>query len=246
VGGGNESGSKTYGDTPIPGSVHLLLKKFREECGPDEMIEWCKAALRHYPQDIQLRSLLGESYMRAGAFERADEEFAGVTSSIDEIVNVYKLRAKNFIKLGKRKDAADTVNLYLSHHPDDEEALEILTQSSSMAQEIPPEPVSPPPDERALDTQAETAVSDLASPTLAEIYFSQGRVSEAVGMYEQVVADNPDDSTSANRLAELRALSERGEPTAPESETPSVRERTETMIAILEQWLSKVSRLHYA
>jgi tetratricopeptide (TPR) repeat protein len=240
----NESGPKTEGGRNPQGVVHLMLAKLKEDYGVDEMIPWCETALAEYPDDMRLRSLLGRAYMEAGALGRAEEEFMKLASSIDEIASFYKLRAKNLVSLGKDKEAADALNLYLSHYPDDEEALQLLTESP-VREEMLHEQALQDLDEQAGAVETETASIDLASPTLAEIYFSQGRVRDAVRMYEQVVAENPADTSSAARLAELRSASDQVE-IGDVGEGSSVRRRTETMIEVLEKWLEGISRFKYA
>ena len=57
-----------------------------------------------------------------------------------------------------------------------------------------------PPEEEPPQT-----VIDLATPTLAELYYSQGQILEAIATYEKVLLNKPDDKASEQRLAQLRA-----------------------------------------
>ena len=88
-------------------------------------------------------------------------------------------------------------------------------------------------------------VTEMATPTLAEIYYEQGQMEEALRAYEKVVRDRPDDADSARRLAEIRAeLSGTVEPVpSPEDRA---RAGTERMIAVLEGWLSRLQEMGHA
>jgi predicted regulator of Ras-like GTPase activity (Roadblock/LC7/MglB family) len=50
-------------------------------------------------------------------------------------------------------------------------------------------------------------VSDVSwkTPTMAELYFKQGHVDQAVAIYRELVAERPDDTQLAQRLRELQA-----------------------------------------
>jgi hypothetical protein len=46
----------------------------------------------------------------------------------------------------------------------------------------------------------EDVLSEIATPTLAEVYVNQGQIQEALTIYEKVVAQNPEDQTSIKRI----------------------------------------------
>jgi hypothetical protein len=66
------------------------------------------------------------------------------------------------------------------------------------------EPVEEPP--RVQQPGAPQPVAELASPTLAEIYFSQGHPEKAVELYRQVVEREPANERARMRLGELEAM----------------------------------------
>jgi len=90
-----------------------------------------------------------------------------------------------------------------------------------------------------IQEEPEEAVVDLATPTLAEIYFNQGLIQEAIKTYEKILLNNPDDKASEQRLVELRASLESEEKPLP-SEKDVARAKSEKTIAILENWLAKI------
>lgn len=122
---------------------------------------------------------------------------------------------------------------------------------SAAEEEIEEEPApQQPPEEVALVEEEKIeeegeAVADLATATLAEIYYNQGQVHEAISTYEKVILNNPGDRASIERLAELKAqIAEKPEiKVTPED---AVRARTEKMINVLEGWLEKIQESGHA
>jgi predicted TPR repeat methyltransferase len=71
--------------------------------------------------------------------------------------------------------------------------------------------------EPALQQTAESTLADesasIYTPTLAEIYVKQGLTDKAVGVYEEILRQDPDNSSARTRLQELRASTEPAEAT---------------------------------
>jgi len=85
---------------------------------------------------------------------------------------------------------------------------------------------------------------DLATPTIAEIYFDQGQLKAAVSVYEKVVAGNPKDEKSLGRLKELKSLVSFEESRAVQ-EKGALRTK-ERMMEILERWLPRIKEIEHA
>jgi tetratricopeptide (TPR) repeat protein len=114
--------------------------------------------------------------------------------------------------------------------------------------EIEKEPLPIAPEvikEVAPVTEEEEVVADLSTPTLAEIYYNQGLVHEAISTYERVILDNPEDKASIERLEELKdQIAEKPEIKVPPED--ALRARTEKMIAVLEGWLERIQESGHA
>jgi tetratricopeptide (TPR) repeat protein len=85
------------------------------------------------------------------------------------------------------------------------------------------------------------ALSEIATPTLAEVYVNQGQFQEAISIYEKVIAQNPQDEASLLRVQALRAMLE-SEPPQVEK-VPRARQRKQKTIAILESWLANIRKM---
>ena len=85
---------------------------------------------------------------------------------------------------------------------------------------------------------------DLATPTIAEIYFDQGQLEAAVSVYEKVISKNPRDEKALVRLKELKSLLESAESHAFQ-EKKAIHNK-ERMIEILERWLPRIKEIAHA
>jgi hypothetical protein len=82
----------------------------------------------------------------------------------------------------------------------------------------------------------EPDLTDIATPTIAEVYFNQGLLQEAIDTYERVIARHPDDERSIKRLAELKAVTE-DESDAEGRAGNEIRAKREKTVNILQGWL---------
>jgi len=88
---------------------------------------------------------------------------------------------------------------------------------------------------------ADAGPADLSSPTLAELYYSQGHAEKAIEVYRQIVEREPGNERAAARLAELEAT-RRTDAGFTEGLTGGRREAIERTITRLEGMLAAVRR----
>jgi len=140
-----------------------------------------------------------------------------------------------------------------------EESAEAEAAEPVPEEELLEEIAAPEPEEKDLsekeyagivEDEAEAAevegeeIVDLATPTLAELYFSQGQIQEAIETYEKILLNDPEDEKSGQRLDELKAsLDKEAElPSSEESEKDDFHGKTEKSISILENWLAQLQK----
>ncbi len=234
---------------PSPGSLILILSRMKEQGRTNDVIRACVRFLPLYPDDVRLRILLGESYAEKGFLGLAQAEFEKAVLMIDGLAPVYRSLAELYKKAGRYAEATEMLRRYAAHCPEGTGALQSLAQTeAAMAfREMRREPL--------LDVSVEgTAVEeeepleelvDFATPTIAELYYSQGRIEAAVQTYERVLQAHPEDREASLRLTELKKMLEPSGARGPMAATspPPVEER---MIAILERWLPRIRELRYA
>ena len=200
-----------------PSASVLLVKLLLKEGKTEIAIKACLKALEVFPDDMNIRRLLAETYFHQGRMELAEEELQKLADQIGEFTSVFKLQANLFKQKERLKEAVRALKVYLVHHRDDKEATRLLSELTSSGREE--QPVLP-------------------TPTLAEIFFNQGALEEAIKVYQQVVEAAPDDEKSKMRLNELKQMKVNGDQQTA-GETVS-KDRTLKLIGILENWLGAI------
>ena len=225
----NNPPDKTLSHEPSQSTLYLALKKMKEKGQTNEVIKECLKALNIYPNDICLRRLLAESYLEVGFTDQAEAEMDKVISRINDLILAFKSQAKIYTKQNRFKDATESLKKYLAHKPDDQDALDLLDRIKPVEER--PEP-------------KEDIFPEIATPTLAELYYSQGQIQEAISTYEKIISKNPEDKASMHRLAELHTLT--SEQTRKQiRDNDKVKEKKKKMIAILQEWLNRIQELSH-
>ena len=228
---------------PSADSIFIVLTRMKKEGRSSEVVQQCIKFLRVYPDDIRLRIILAESYLETGFIGLAGVELEKVGSMIEDLIPSYRLLAGIYAKQRRMTEAVDTLKIYLAHRPDATEARELLNEIKP-ADEVQLE-VGKPTEDAVVAADEKDAVADLATPTIAELYYTQGKLSAAISTYEKVLNDKPDDIESLKRLNELRGLAAE-KPNEGGKEEDDLYTRTEKLIRILEEWLPKIKEIKYA
>jgi len=202
-----------------PNARIILLEILKKEGKPEKIIQACLKALEAFPDDISIRKLLAETYFEQKSIELAKAELERISKQIEGLSSVLKLQAELFREEGMTEKAINSLKLYLAHHSNDQDAARLLSELSA------------PPKEEA---------SILPTSTLAEIYYKQGELEEAIKIYAQVVKDFPDDEKYKNRLDELKKIKETEE--SERSHEVILKEKTVTLIGTLERWLTNIEK----
>lgn len=258
-----------------PGTLHLILSKLKDLGRTEMVIQQCRKSLAVHPDHEGLRTLLAETYLQVGLTARASEELERVIQGLDESARVYHLLADAYARQGRDREAAGCLDVYLAHRPDDSEALEYRDRLRPLIEEPLSEPSKPVlteglEEEVFESPQSDDTLPEIATPTLAELYYRQGQIDAAIETYEKILARSPDDQRANARLEELKSLvttpqedlfssAEAPEETPPKEpalevevpESPSEassektspdweQRKTLRMIAVLEQWLTRI------
>lgn len=220
----NNPPGKPLSHEPSQRTLYLPLKKMKENGRANEIIQECLKTLNTHPDDTRLRSLLAESYLEVGFIDQAEAEMDKVISIINDLISAFKSQAKIYTKQNRFKDATESLKKYLVHKPDDQEALDLLGRIKQIEEGAEPKG---------------DAFTEIATPTLAELYYSQGQIQEAISTYEKILSKNPEDKASMHRLAELHTLT--SEQTRKQiRDNDKVKGKKGEMIAILQEWLNRI------
>ncbi len=181
--------------------------------------------LVHRPDDHDALDLLGK--IKSGVEGEKPKE----TQAVEDFAHTEEERVEDIVN-SQEEDILESVVI-----PEDiTRALEEDIEEEVVVAELP---------EERFDQEGKDEFAELATTELAEIYYNQGLINEAINTYELALLTNPDDKTSMERLAELKALNV----DKPEQQTAAddiLRERKKRMVTVLEEWMDKIQKLSHA
>lgn len=218
----------------------LVLTKLKEEGEIDRVIQECLKALEVYPNDIYIRRLLAESYLETSQVSSAEIELNKTIGFITDLADVYKIQAGIHRNQGRIKEAIAALKIYLSYHPQDEDARRLYEDLTP--EEGPPvsQLQSPPEEDAAIfEEDVEGKSPEIATSTLAELYFRQGEIIKAIDTYKNLVELNPEDVRFRERLEALEAITEEEVPDEQRTQDAHVAGK-QRVIAILESWRANI------
>lgn len=252
---------------PSSETLCLVLAELKRLGHTRKVIQECIRALQHHPEDLPLRLILAEAYFEEGLLSQAEAETETATSQMDRYASAYWLQAEIFRTQKRNDEALRSLKTYLALRPQDERALDRLRKMGTTEAASTPEPAPgqeeivepvmleareiPAPkmvEPLTLETEKadfrleEEVLSEIATPTLAEVYVNQGQIQEAISIYEKVIAQNPEDQASMTRVRELRTMLT-AEPPPPEEAVPRAKQKKQKTIAILESWLANIRKM---
>lgn len=223
---------KILQNEPSRETLFIVLEKLKKEGRWNEMIRTCAGFSEMCPDDIRIKMALADAYGKVGFLGLAEQELAGAVEIVETLIPVHKKLAAIYENQHRHEEAVSNIRKYLTYFPDDQEALALLEKSLSSIHMAP------------AGESAGDFFDDLATSTIAEIYFDQGQLDAAVSVYEKLVVKDPRDEKSLFRLRELKALAQSEEDHALH-EMETVRDK-EKLIEIMERWLPRIKEIEYA
>ena len=171
----------------------------------DEALAALKLVTEAMPEDVPSQKLLGRLLAEAGNQDTACQAFRTALEFAPDDVEC-------LIELGSLERLAGVTESTLEPDEGDEEIiedLEILEELDILEEDQPEQPESEFQFQEApagSETVAAPHHDPLSTGTLAELYVSQGFIHKALGIYRAILADNPADRVTAERVAELEVL----------------------------------------
>jgi tetratricopeptide (TPR) repeat protein len=218
----------------------LVLTKLKEEGEIDRVIQECLKALEVYPNDIYIRRLLAESYLETSQVSSAEIELNKTIGFITDLADVYKIQAGIHRKQGRIKEAIAALKIYLSYHPQDEDARrlydELIFEEEPSASELrsPPEAIA-----TTFEEDSEEKLQEIVTPTLAELYLKQGEPQKAIDTYRTLLEQHPENTHFRERLEALEVIPQeeaQGDQGTQDTHVAGVQKA----IAILESWRANI------
>ncbi len=191
---------------PDPGArvVEQLADAYRKEGLLEEAIRICREGLADHPTSMGVRLVLGRTLLERGALEEAEGEFTGILERAPDDLLALRFLGDALVQRGRLAEACEQYRRALRLNPFDIETIERLaalsrTSEAVAAEGVPSEGVAPsrieglaegadPVPAITIDgiPAAAPHPDPLASPTLADLYSSQGHAEVAEVMYRQL------------------------------------------------------------
>ncbi len=206
-------------------AYRLQAEIYTKQHRTEEAVWALNQYLVHRPDDHDALDLLDK--IKSGVEGEKPKE----TQALEDFAHTEEERVEDIVN-SQEEDILESVVI-----PEDiTRALEEDFEEEVVVAELP---------EERFDLEGEDKFAELATTELAEIYYNQGLIDEAINTYELALLTNPDDKTSMERLAELKALNV-DKPVQQTSADDILRERKKRMITVLEEWMDRVQKLSHA
>jgi tetratricopeptide (TPR) repeat protein len=231
-----------------PSALFPVLSQMREAGDTTAVIRGCTEALSRFPGDIRILRLMAEVCLETGRLSLAESQIEKAADRIEELIPAYRLKAQIHLRGGRPDDARKALGVFLAHRPEDPEAVALLEELERVA--TPPAPAPLPeaePEAEAMQGPGPEAhsVPEIATPTLAEVYFGQGQLQEAAATYERYLSRNPQAEQYRQRLEEIQAMISRPPAEEREARPDPARVKRERMVNVLETWRSRIREAPY-
>ncbi len=169
----------------------------REEL--EEAIRFCKEGLKADPYCITGHIILGKCYLAASCFKEARREFKRVLRFDPNNTAALCYLAEINQALGQTRLALSNLTRALRLDPlapGLKDKVDFLREELGFSRGTLAIKSAPEED-------ITSKYSQLATPTLAEIYATQGCIKRAIDIYRQILDQNPEDQQTKQRLAQL-------------------------------------------
>lgn len=179
-----------------------LADAYRKQGSLEEAFNVCKRGLAKHPTYTSARVVLGRIYQEKGSREEAAAEFKKVLEIDPENLMAHSLLGAIYIQKGDYQSAIEEYQKVLTLNPDDEETQGSLKQAIERAAG---EQKSPPPSkkETSVPEKKTPAKESTATLTIAELYLKQGHLDKAVEVYQELLANDPQNLMVRQKLSEV-------------------------------------------
>lgn len=224
-----------------------LAEAYRQIGLLDDALEAARLGTRMLPNFSPGFATLGRILGQMGRIDEAMSAYARALSIDRQVQSALVGLARLHLVRGERDEARRILREAAAYHPQDE-----MIENMLIALDLPrpwggapaPEPAVATP-ETVLPAAAPAGGEPIPTATLAEIYFKQGLIDQAIRVYEEILRVEPENAPAARRLQELSAASpipapapaERTGITAPQASPPS---RPRRPLEVYERWLQAI------
>ncbi len=183
---------RIYEENPGTRLFLALAEEYFRDGQLEKAVEVCRGGLESFPGYTSARVTLARSLIDLGQDADAERELDAVLGNSPDNLLASRLFAALLIRQGRLDQAEPVVDRLLDLSPDDEEGLRFRHQLEH-------------PGEVEAEPAAVSRGEQIKTSTLARLYEEQGLHEKALGVYDTLLAMNPDNQEIATRAAALRS-----------------------------------------
>ncbi len=229
---------RIYEENPGTRLFLALAEEYFRDGQLEKAVEVCRGGLDIFPGYTSARVTLARSLIDLGQDTEAEKELGAVIGNSPDNLLASRLLAGLLIRMGRTDEARSEVDRLLRMSPDDEEGLRLRDQIEQNDEpgarpEAAPRAADPP---AATVPAEDSSAIQIKTSTLARLYEEQGLFEKALGIYDTLLAMDPDNRGMARRADELRVRLAAGEDRQLEdaAATGSTRKKIETLGRLLD------------
>ncbi|MBT3821102.1 MAG: hypothetical protein HOG04_06865, partial [Nitrospinaceae bacterium] len=195
-------------DDPTSPAFFPLAGLIWEKGEADKAVDMLSSGLQHHPVYSAPRVLLGEIYLAKEQVTEAIDELEKAVARTPWNLAAQRLLLNCFQKSGDDAGARKARVAIGMFDPADEEAFASLDVALAPPEASSPGAGSPVQDEAPLEESPDA----VPTPSLAELYISQGHIDKALEVYTSLAGEEPENIEYMEKITELQAqLAEEGD-----------------------------------
>lgn len=179
-----------------------LADAYRREGNLEEALKVCKRGLEKHPSYTSARVVFGRILQDKGNHEEAAAEFKKVLDADPENLMAHSLMGSIYVSKGDFQAAIEEYQKILTLNPDDEETQASLKQAIEKAagEQKKQKPAKKEPEGSGAKGQTRESTASL---TIAELYLKQGHFDKAIEVYQELLANDPQNLMLRQKLSEI-------------------------------------------
>ncbi len=178
-----------------------MADAYRKQGNLEDAFDVCKKGLEKHPTYTSAHVVLGRIYQEQSKVEDAAAEFKKVLELDPENLMAHSLLGSIYMAKNDYQTAIEEYQKILTLNPDDEETQISLKQAivkASGEQKV----LKENPKEILVEKKAGVKEST-ASLTIAELYLKQGHIDKAVEVYQELLANDPQNLMLRQKLSDV-------------------------------------------
>ena len=180
-----------------------LADAYRKQGNLEEALRVCKKGLEKHPAYTSARVVLGRIYQDKTNIDDAAAEFKKVLELDPENLMAHSLLGSIFMGKKDFQAAIEEYQKILTLNPDDEETQSSLKHAIEKAAGEQKNTKSNTKKEEVTAERKSQAKESTASLTIAELYSKQGHYDKAIEIFQELLADDPQNLMLRQKLSEV-------------------------------------------